>query len=317
MKIGRGALLAASGVAVGAFVALFIALRMPEPSRPVTASPSPATRSPIPTVRLPPSASVELSPALPQPEAAPAPMPHATPDWLAYAAPAPPTDGKPMIAIVIDDMGLNRTLSRRAVALKGLTLSYLPYGEELPAQTAEARAAGHELLVHISMAPEGSENAGPNALVPGLPEGEIARRLDWALGRFSGYVGINNHMGSRFTADEKGMVEVLGLLKSRGLLFLDSRTTAHTVGPAVAHRLGVPFAERSVFLDNVESVEAVRKQLAELEATARREGMAVAIGHPKEATLTALGVWLEQAPSRGFVLVPLSAIVRRNLIARG
>ena len=222
-----------------------------------------------------------------------------------------------MIAVVIDDMGLNRALSRRAVAMKGLTLSYLPYGEDLPAQTAEARAAGHELLVHISMAPEGRENAGPNALTPGLPADEIARRLDWALGRFTGYVGINNHMGSRFTADEKGMTEVLTHLKSRGLLFLDSRTTAHTVGPIVAHRLGVPLAERSVFLDNVETVEAVRRQLAELEAAARRDGMAVAIGHPKEPTLTALEAWLEQAPSRGFVLVPLSAIVRRNLTARG
>jgi polysaccharide deacetylase 2 family uncharacterized protein YibQ len=222
-----------------------------------------------------------------------------------------------MIAVVIDDMGLNRALSRRAISLKGLTLSYLPYGEDLPAQTAEARAAGHELLVHVSMAPDGHGNAGPNALLPGLSEDEIARRLDWALGRFTGYVGINNHMGSRFTADQKGMTEVLARLKSRGLLFLDSRTTSHTVGPQIARQLGVPFAERGVFLDNVETVEAVRSRLAELEALARREGAAVAIGHPKEATLAALDPWIAQLPARGFVLVPLSAIVRRNLTAKG
>jgi len=222
-----------------------------------------------------------------------------------------------MIAIVIDDMGLNRSLSRRAVSLRGLTLSYLPYGEDLPEQTREARAAGHELLVHVSMAPEGREDAGPNALMPGLPEGEIARRLDWALNRFSGYVGINNHMGSRFTADEKGMAEVMERLKSRGLLFLDSRTTARTVGAALAHKMGVPLAERSVFLDNVETADAVRRQLAELETIARREGAAIAIGHPKEATLNALGPWLETLESKGFALVPISAIVRHAWTQRG
>jgi polysaccharide deacetylase 2 family uncharacterized protein YibQ len=214
-------------------------------------------------------------------------------------------------------MGLNRALSRRAVGLRGLTLSYLPYGEDLPAQTAEARAAGHELLVHVPMAPEGHEDPGPHALLPDLPPAEIARRLDWALGRFTGYVGINNHMGSRFTTDERGMTEVLERLKSRGLLFLDSRTTAHTVGPALAHRFGVPLAERNVFLDNVETVEAVRRQLAQLEAAARRDGAAIAIGHPKEATLAALAPWLASLEAKGLVLVPLSAIVRHNVAARG
>ena len=222
-----------------------------------------------------------------------------------------------MIAIVIDDMGLNRALSRRAVSLRGLTLSYLPYGEDLPEQTSEARAAGHELLVHVSMAPEGHEDAGPNALLPGLTEVEIGRRLDWALNRFSGFVGINNHMGSRFTADEKGMAEVMAQLKARGLLFLDSRTTSRTVGPALAHHFGVPLAERSVFLDNVETVDAVRRQLAEAEAIARRDGVAIAIGHPKEATLSALAPWLETVESRGFVLVPVSAIVRQAVAQRG
>jgi hypothetical protein len=153
--------------------------------------------------------------------------------------------------------------------------------------------------------------------MPGLSEAEIGRRLDWALNRFSGYVGINNHMGSRFTADEKGMAEVMGRLKSRGLLFLDSRTTSRTMGPALAHRLGVPLAERSVFLDNVETADSVRGQLTELEAIARRDGFAVAIGHPKEATLSALASWLETLENKGLVLVPVSAIVRHGLAQRG
>jgi polysaccharide deacetylase 2 family uncharacterized protein YibQ len=317
MRIGRSALIAAAGAAVGAAIALAVALRIPATPPPKPAPKTQVSLSPIPKAHIPPAEKPATTPQREEAMPAPTLQPQREPAWLAYAAPTPPTQGRPMIAVVIDDMGLNRTLSRRAVALKGLTLSYLPYGEELQAQTAEARAAGHELLVHISMAPEGHEDAGPNALVPGLPDAEVARRLDWALGKFPGYVGINNHMGSKFTADEKGMTEVLARLKSRGLLFLDSRTTPHTVGPAIAHRLGVPLAERNVFLDNVETVDAVRKQLAELEATARREGMAIAIGHPKEATLSALGPWLETLQAKGFVLVPVSAIVRRNLTARG
>jgi polysaccharide deacetylase 2 family uncharacterized protein YibQ len=315
--------LAIAGIAIGGTVAAIVALRVPD-TPPKQEIVLPITRSPIPQVKLPPKPKPEIpEPAREaQPVPAPAPPPPTAPPrevpaWLAYAAPAPHAEGRPMIAVVIDDMGLNRTLSKRAVALKGLTLSYLPYGDDLPAQTAEARAAGHELLVHVSMAPDGHENAGPNTLAPGLAEGELERRLDWALGRFTGYVGINNHMGSRFTANEKGMTEVLARLKSRGLLFLDSRTTSHSVGPQIARRLGVPFAERGVFLDNVETVEAVRARLAELEALARREGAAVAIGHPKEATLSALGPWLETLEAKGLVLVPVSAIVRRNVTARG
>ncbi len=180
-----------------------------------------------------------------------APPEAAKPAWLAYAVPAPPSEGRPMIAVVIDDMGMNRAMSDRAVRLPaGVTLSYLPYASEIGRQTAAARARGHELIVHVPMAPEGTANPGPNALFPSLAPEEIARRLDWALARFSGYVGINNHEGSRFTADAPGMEIVLGTLKRRGLLFLDSRTTPRTVAPGIAHRMGLPFAQRNVFLDD-------------------------------------------------------------------
>jgi polysaccharide deacetylase 2 family uncharacterized protein YibQ len=308
---GRGLVLVASALAVCAVAALIFALDTPsDPPRPVAAArpaPPPVARSPAPARDAEPAAG----PTVPSPSAP------RYPPWLANAAPSPQPDGRPMIAVVIDDMGLNRSLSRKAAELRApLTLSYLPYGEELPAQTAAARARGHELLVHLQMAPEAaSRDAGPNALVLGLPPAELERRLDWALTRFPGFVGVNNHMGSRFTADEAGMSVVLSRLKVRGLLFLDSRTTPHTVGPQVARRIGLPFAERNVFLDNMETEDAVRAQIAELEAAARNHGIAVAIGHPKEATIAALAPWLETLSSRGFQLVPLSVIVRRNFVA--
>jgi len=115
-------------------------------------------------------------------------------------------------------------------------------------------------------------------------------------------------MGSKFTADPKGVGVVMAELGRRGLMFLDSRTTGRTVAARLARKAGVPVVERNVFLDNVGDVAAVRARLAEVERVARRRGSAVAIGHPRDATLTALAGWLGDLERRGFVLVPVSAL---------
>ncbi len=231
--------------------------------------------------------------------------------WRRFAALAPETGGRPMIALVIDDMGVDRKRSARVIGFKGpLTLSFLAYADDLGTQTAAAAAAGHELLVHLSMEPDSATlDPGPHVLLSGLEPGELRRRLRWGLSRFEAYVGVNNHMGSRFTADAPGMTVVMEELKSRGLLFLDSRTTNKTVAASLARRAGVPFVARNIFLDHVNDVAMVQARLAELERLARENGFAVAIGHPRDATLTALSAWLEEVEGRGFVLVPLTAVV--------
>ncbi len=253
----------------------------------------PAVPSPPPAARVAPGEPAALRP------------------WRRFAAVAPETGGRPMIAVVIDDMGIDRKRSARVIGFRGpLTLSFLAYADDLGTQTAAAAAAGHELLVHLSMEPDSATvDPGPNVLMSGLEPGELRRRLRWGLSRFEAYVGINNHMGSRFTADAAGMTVVMEEIKSRGLLFLDSRTTDKTVAAALARRAGVPFAERNIFLDHVDDVATVQGRLAELERLARRTGFAVAIGHPRDATLTALAAWLEEVEGRGFVLVPLTAVV--------
>ena len=237
------------------------------------------------------------------------------PEWRRNAVAVVAPIEAPWIAIVIDDMGLDRANSARAVRLPGpLTLAYLPYAEGLAAQTARARAAGHELLVHIPMEPmSAAEDPGPNALATTLDRDEIARRLDWALDRFEGYVGASNHMGSRFTADAAAMRGVLEELRDRGLMFLDSRTTARTKGRGVAEAAGVPFVERDVFLDNELSAAAIERQLDLAAAIARRRGHAVAIGHPHTVTLEVLERRLPELVRRGFVLVPVAAIAARGL----
>ncbi len=236
----------------------------------------------------------------------------ASPAWLRYAAVMPATMGRPVIAIILDDLGLDRPRSERAVMLSApVTLSYLPYARHLAEQTEGARLRGHELMVHLPMEPiDGRENPGPHALLKALPEGELVKRLEWALSRFTGYVGVNNHMGSRLTRDSRAMAVVMGRLKAHGLLFVDSRTSIRSVAIIAARDAQVPNAERNIFLDHVDRLDAIQDQLEIVEQVARRQGFAIAIGHPRDATLAALESWMATARARGFVFVPVSAIVR-------
>lgn len=269
--------------------------------------PPPAQSQSVIVKRDPPRASAPLAPPI-HPSALVTP---ALPRWQRNAVHVSLPPGRPIIVLVIDDMGLDRRRSARAVSLPApLTLSYLPYASELPAQTAAAHAAGHELLVHVPMEPDSAaEDPGPHALRISGSERAMVGELDWMLGRFDGYVGINNHMGSRLTRDPERMATVLTEIKRRGLLFLDSRTTAQTVAADTARHMDVPIAERDVFLDATETPQSVRAQLSELEARARTKGYAIAIGHPRDVTLAALERWIPEARAAGFAFAPLTAVI--------
>ncbi|HEY5209705.1 MAG TPA: divergent polysaccharide deacetylase family protein [Stellaceae bacterium] len=234
--------------------------------------------------------------------------------WLRNARPFIDTRGAPTVAIVIDDLGLSAVHTRQAIALPdSVTLALMTYAPRLEDWAASARAARHELLVHVPMQPlNGKIDPGPNALTVALSDADILSRLRWGLVRMDGYVGINNHMGSRFTQDRAGMSVVMAEVKARGLLFLDSVTIGHTVGAATAEPLHVPFAERNVFLDDQPTVAGVSHQIAVLEQVARRHGAAIAIGHPHPATLAVLAQWLPRAAARGIAVVPLTSLMRRH-----
>ena len=240
-------------------------------------------------------------------------VPQTPPTWRRHAVPvAKPFEG-PVIALVIDDLGLNRPNTRRTIELPGpLTLALMTYAETLQEFADKARSNGHELLVHFPMAPRDPRyDPGPNALRAELGKEELARRLAWGLSRFEGYVGVNNHMGSGFTSSIPGMAQVMVELKARGLLYLDSLTIPGAVGAPLADRLGVPFAVRDVFIDNDhQDRAAIRRQLQQLERVALRRGAAIGIGHPHNATLEELAVWLPEVEKRGFTLVPVSALMR-------
>lgn len=288
---------------------------LPETDTEAEAIPKPET-APPPTAEIEPTPSPESLPratALPEVTPETAPRITALPAWRQFAALTPKTGNRPLIAVVIDDMGVDRRRSAKIIGQDGpLTLSFLTYAKDLMTQALDARLAGHELMLHVPMEPSNAAiDPGPNVLATGLPREELERRLDWALDHLDGMVGINNHMGSRFTRDADGMRMVMEALKERGLLFLDSRTTGGTKGPEMALRVGVPFLERNVFLDNVNEVAAVESRLADLEAVALRHGFAIGIGHPRDATIEALRDWVPGMHERGFVLVPITTIMSR------
>ncbi len=228
------------------------------------------------------------------------------------ALPFAPLPGKPMIAIVIDDMGVDPRRSARVIGLPApLTTSFLSYAQNLPKQAKAARAAGHELLLHMPMEPSGSGyDPGPDVLLTAMGEEAIRARLRKSLASFSGYVGINNHMGSKFTADAAAMRVVMRELHADGLLFLDSLTSGRSVGTKVAQAEGVPNLTRDVFLDDDPQPAEIREQLRRVEAHARKTGAAIAIGHPRDTTIEALAAWLPQVKAEGFQLVPLSALAK-------
>jgi polysaccharide deacetylase 2 family uncharacterized protein YibQ len=224
--------------------------------------------------------------------------------------PAVPLHQRARIAIVIDDLGLKQNASLRATELPGpLTLAFLPYGENLQALADNGRAHGHQIIVHLPMQGAATSDPGPHALLTDLPQAELQKRILWNLSRFTGYVGINNHMGSQFTENAPDMKLVFDELASRKLFYLDSRTTAKSAARTEALADNVPYAERDVFLDNDQEASYVALQLAEAEVLAKRHGTAIAIGHPHDVTLRTLEKWIPTLAAKGIELVPVSVII--------
>lgn len=260
----------------------------------------------------------------PVPNVNPSPLPRtdapATPQvqlaWQKFATHVPDTGRAPVIAIIIDDAGIDKARTERAAELPGpITISYLPYATHLPEQVATARKRGHEIMLHMPMEPTShTVDPGPHALLTSYDKVAILNEMTWMLDRFSGYVGVNNHMGSKFTSDPERMAVVMQVMKSRGLMFLDSRTSAKSVGYQEAQKYSVPAIERDVFIDDADEADKINQMLDRVEHVANKRGYAVAIGHPRDLTLEALNKWIPKMQAAGFIFVPATDIVRRNSV---
>ncbi len=271
--------------------------------------PEPAPRLPGDAKNTPPPAAPTTKPAAPQKLAFAKPFPK--------PAPAPETAAKarPMIAVVLTRLGLGPAATAAALRLpSGVTLAFASYARDLQAQIDRARASGHEVLLDLPMEPMRypAIDPGPRALLVSLSSIEILDRLDWHLGRATGYTGVTHDMGSRFTASRDALRPVLAAIKARGLYFLDSRTSSRSQGVKLASSMGLRVAANDRFLDAQASREAIEGRLAEIERIARRRGFAVAVGHPFPVTLDRIAAWLPTLEEKGLRLVPLGEVIARR-----
>ena len=216
------------------------------------------------------------------------------------------------LAIIIDDLGYDRAAADELLSLGfPITVSVLPH-LPLSAEVAEeAYRRGDEVMLHLPMQSE-SETAKTEEveLRVGMNAQQVDAALEGMLETVPHAVGVNNHQGSRATADPALMAELMPELRRRGLFFVDSRTLASTVAYDTAERLGVRAASRKVFLDDSARPEAILKQLELAARDAERDGSAIAIGHPRPDTIAALAQGLPRLESQGIHLVFVSELVQ-------
>jgi uncharacterized protein len=217
------------------------------------------------------------------------------------------------VALVIDDLG-ERPEDLVPLLALGVPVTYavLPFEKHTNEVAAELRKQRVEMLLHLPMEPQNGEDPGPGALRVEMDDDQLRERTEAALSAVPGVVGVNNHMGSRLSEDERALTPVLRVLAERGLFFLDSRTSAASLGYRTARSLGLPAAERHVFLDRDPSPEAIRTQFRRLLDLSRTRGAAVAIGHPLPDTLQVLTEEVPRARAEGFQFVPVSYLLDRG-----
>lgn len=221
--------------------------------------------------------------------------------------------GRGTVAIIIDDMGTSTAEVRELMAIGvPLTFAVIPGLRQSEQVAQAANSGGYQVLLHLPMEPKDypRRRLEANGLLLSQDNAEIEDRMAGYLRHVPHAVGANNHMGSRFTEDRERMREVLGVLKGKGLFFVDSLTTAGSVGIPLSHEMGVRSVARNVFIDNSTDVNAIKAQLGTLARLAAKKGSAVGICHPHRSTIQALVEELPVLKSRGVHFVYVSKLVR-------
>ena len=225
----------------------------------------------------------------------------------------PPQDLKrlPLVAIIIDDMGYDRKFAKNLSRLNaGITFSILPHSPHRKIISRIARENGLDIMLHLPMEPfeYPNVNPGPGTLLTTMTPDELLRQLEENLASVPHIKGVNNHMGSKMTAESSQLYQIFSILKKRNLYFIDSRTTSKTLCKPSARLFQIPFAQRDVFLDHHQDRDFIRNQIKELIRIAQRNGQAVGIGHPHSVTLEVLREMMPELRKK-VKLVPASEIV--------
>ncbi|WP_332659042.1 divergent polysaccharide deacetylase family protein [Brevundimonas sp.] len=225
----------------------------------------------------------------------------------AYARPFR-SNGRPRVALIVGGLGLNAVTTRAAIERlpAEVTLSFVPYAEGLQTWIDLARAQGHEVMLEMPMEPSGypDNDPGPYTLLASGSPADLQSKMNWLLGRATGYFGVTNYMGDRFAASDAGMNAFLGVLRQRGVAFLDDGSMSRRPGAwarASANRV----------IDEQQTPAAIVGQLNALEALAKGRGQALGTGFSYPVTVEAVARWTSELEARGLQLAPASAMTQR------
>jgi polysaccharide deacetylase 2 family uncharacterized protein YibQ len=304
-----------TGIFIFAVILVSLVLVTPHPVRsiPEAAPPQPSAVPDAPSSDAAPEVPVKRPPkpaALP-PSGQPA-VPEAPPAAPLEQPPKPAPEHRGTLAFVIDDAGNNLRELEPFLRFPGpLTIAVLPGLPHSAEAARRIRAAGKEVFLHQPMEALGGQYPGPGTVYAGMSREEARALIERNLDEIGPVAGINNHQGSRITMDEGIMETVLALCRDRGIVFLDSRTTADTAAPQAARRLGMTIGERDVFLDNEQERAAMIQSVSLGLEKARVKGAAVMIGHTWSPELAA--VLTELYPGltgQGYSLTTVSRLVK-------
>lgn len=217
----------------------------------------------------------------------------------------------PQVALIIDDVGYSVSAVQPFLELGiPLTFSILPHLRFSEMLAEKVHGIGHEIMLHQPMEPHSrSVDPGPGALLLRHKPGELAAIIDENIASFPFAVGVNNHMGSRFTESKKKVLETLEIFKERNFFFVDSFTSCHSIAFDTARELNMTTAFRNEFLDIRSERDFIFLQLAKLKKHALRFGRAIGIGHPKPATVIALRDFMSEIQGSPLRLTSVSAII--------
>lgn len=234
---------------------------------------------------------------------------------IGAVTPLPPVVAPPRISIVIDDMGADIEKLRELMRLDSpITVAVMPHLKYSAKVATEAHARGWEVIMHLPMEPKdmGENDPGIGALLVVMTPEEVRTQMANDFKTVPYALGVNNHMGSKFTEDAGLMTVVMQEVKRKNMFFLDSRTSPDSVAGKLARNMKVDSADRNVFLDNTREKGYIKGQIRELVAIARKKGKAIGIGHPYPETIEALMETVDDLDKEGVTVVRLSELIENR-----
>lgn len=219
------------------------------------------------------------------------------------------------LAIVIDDFGYRPTEENKVLQMPpAISVAVLPNAPGARSMATKAHQLGHEVLIHLPMAPLSKQPLEKDTLTPEMSSAEIERIIRNAVNNVPYAVGLNNHMGSKMTSSLFGMQKVMQTLNQYNFYFLDSMTIGNSQSIPAAQGTHVKVLKRRVFLDDSQNESAIRQQFTRAVHLAQRNGYAIAIGHPHPNTVRVLQQMLPSLPA-DITLVRPSQLLNESLHA--